>query len=153
VVAVRVLGVHPAGSAAHVLLTVGALVAEGAGLLLIVWDARRVRAELGERGWFAAVREWIARAARVQAAPPIARAAAPADDDHAARLDRLDREIAALREAGERQQAAASALDQRLERLAGEQRELRRATVQLDLTGSALFIVGAVLGAAANLVN
>jgi hypothetical protein len=163
-----------------VLLTVAGTLCEVVGLTWIVVEASRARAvEFGERGLFRRIYNWFAywlgppteAANVVGVAAGTARATASASGANVlvneSDIDRLSRELAELRARVERSEQAASErfaalterintveseMRERLTQLHQRHRELRRSALAREKRGAQLFIFGAILSGAANLV-
>jgi hypothetical protein len=166
-------------STAHVLLTVAGTGCEVVGLTWIVFDVSRARAaEFGERGVFRRIYDWFAywlgpptqtvsASVRLSGGGSMAMAGGGTVTVNESDLERLSRELAELRarvergeqvtstrfaELAERINAVESEMRERVEELHQRERELRRSGLTLQKRGAQLFIFGALLSGAANLV-
>jgi hypothetical protein len=166
-------------SAWHVLLTVAGTSCEVVGLSWIVVEASRARAaEFGERGLFRRIVAWFAYWLGPPDAPQhvivtAGGATATASGGgvgvvvNESDIEQFSRELAELRARvergehatserfaalGERIKAVESAMYERVRQLHDRQQELRRSALGREKRGAQLFIIGAILSGAANLV-
>jgi hypothetical protein len=170
----------PAGSNLHVGLTIAAFALEAAGLVLIVSDAARARrVEFGQLSIPRRFVKWIGdgvEMARITHAAAQLRGTAAATASASGSvtvssdetdIERVERRVDELTQRLERQQDEMTAhvdslrtelrdgvaeLHSRLGAFGDEQKRLRRHELNLQVLGSRLFIAGAALSGAANLV-